>query len=80
MMCEFNRGEYDAKIVILFLASNEFKSAVFKRLGHLRKPWCHPPLPFIYVLLETPADQEEDQKQPEELDLDTTNAPYSDLS
>lgn len=66
MMCEFNQGIYDAKLVILFLASHDFQNAVLHRTKRLRKLWCRGPQPFVYPIPEVPAQYESDQEPAED--------------
>lgn len=39
IMCEYNKGEYNPKLVVLFYASDIFRSKVQGRDNKLQKPW-----------------------------------------
>lgn len=39
IMCEYNQGEYDPKLVVLFYASDIFRSKLKAKNAKLKKPW-----------------------------------------
>lgn len=50
IMCEYNKGEYNPKLVVLFYASDIFRSKLQGRDDKLRKPWMRDFAPKHAVL------------------------------